>query len=52
MLLFRAESPAVVEAFARADPYLAHGLVKSFRVREWTQVVGAEAAAPVRPDHI
>ncbi|HTX05685.1 MAG TPA: YciI-like protein [Steroidobacteraceae bacterium] len=49
VLLFEADSPAVVEAFARADPYVANGLVKTWRVREWTTVVGALAKTPVRP---
>ena len=49
VLLFRGVSPAAAEAFARADPYVRNGLVKSWRVRAWTTVVGAEAATPVRP---
>jgi hypothetical protein len=49
VLLFQAESREVVEAFAKADPYVVNGLVKSWRVREWTTVVGEDAATPVRP---
>src|ERR687886_117318 len=49
ILLFRSESPAVAEQFAASDPYVRHGLVKSWRVRPWTTVVGEEAATPVRP---
>jgi uncharacterized protein len=49
LLLFEAESPAPVEAFARADPYVVNGLVGSWRVREWMTVVGDCAASPVRP---
>ncbi|MBI1723850.1 MAG: YciI family protein [Gemmatimonadetes bacterium] len=44
VLLFSAPSQAVVEAFAAADPYVVNGLVTSWRVREWTTVVGADAA--------
>ena len=44
VLLFRGSSPAVAEAFAAADPYVTNGLVMTWRVREWTTVVGAEAA--------
>jgi uncharacterized protein YciI len=40
VLLFRAESPAVVEAFVAKDPYVASGLVTRWRVRPWTVVVG------------
>ena len=40
VLLFRGSSPAGAEAFARADPYVQNGLVTSWRVREWTTVVG------------
>ena len=48
VLLFRGSSPAVAEAFAARDPYVTNGLVKSWRVREWTTVVGplAEARLP------
>ncbi|HEY1957471.1 MAG TPA: YciI-like protein [Polyangiaceae bacterium] len=49
LLVFRGESPEVAEAFVRADPYVANGLVRKHRVREWTTVVGDLAASPVRP---
>ena len=40
---------AAAEAFAAADPYVREGLVRSYRVVPWMTVVGAGAAAPVRP---
>lgn len=46
---FAGDSPAAAEAFARADPYVREGLVKSWRVRKWNTVVGEHAATPVRP---
>jgi uncharacterized protein YciI len=49
VLLFRADSADVVEAFVKADPYARNGLVKSHRVRPWTTVVGPDAIAPVKP---
>jgi uncharacterized protein len=49
ILLFRAESPDVVERFVAADPYVRNGLVARWRVRPWTTVVGADATSPVRP---
>ena len=49
VLLFKGDSPAVAESFARADPYVTLGLVRSWRVREWTTVSGPAAATPVRP---
>jgi uncharacterized protein YciI len=49
VLLFRAESREVVEAFARTDPYVLNGVVTSWRVREWTTVAGDQAIAPVYP---
>lgn len=49
VLLFEADSPAAVESFARTDPYVVSGLVKSWRVREWTTVVGSAAKTPVHP---
>lgn len=48
MLLFEADSPAVAESFARADPYVLNGLVQQWRVRPWTTVVGERASNPVR----
>jgi uncharacterized protein YciI len=48
VLLFKSETAATPEAFARADPYVANGLVERWHVREWVTVVGEEAAAPVR----
>jgi uncharacterized protein len=47
VLLFRAESPAIIEAFAKADPYVENGLVERWSVRPWTTVVGAGATTPV-----
>lgn len=47
VLLFQGESPAAAEAFAKADPYVRHGLVTRWRVRAWTTVVGAGAAQPL-----
>jgi uncharacterized protein YciI len=49
ILLFRGTSPAVAERFVEVDPYVKNGLVKSWRVREWTTVVGPGAEAPVKP---
>ena len=51
VLLFRGDSPAAAEAFAKADPYVLNGLVTDWRVREWTTVVGADAAVPL-PDSV
>ena len=47
ILLFRGDSPAAAEAFAQSDPYVLNGLVKRWRVRQWTTVVGPDAATPV-----
>ena len=47
MLLFKGETPAVAEDFARADPYVSNGVVTSWRVREWVTVVGPEALTKV-----
>lgn len=50
VLLFKGDSPAAAEAFARADPYVVNGLIARWRVREWTTVVGDDAQAPLPPD--
>lgn len=48
MLLFSGKSPDVAENFAKADPYVTGGLVTRWRVREWTTVVGKDAAQPAK----
>ena len=40
--VFRVDDVARVDAFARADPYVANGLVRGWRVREWTVVIGGD----------
>jgi uncharacterized protein YciI len=47
VLLFKGETKAVAEEFARSDPYVTNGLVTSWRVREWTTVVGDGALTKV-----
>lgn len=44
LLLFSGDSPAVAERFAEADPYVQGGAVRRWWVREWTTVVGKDAA--------
>lgn len=48
-LFFSTASKAVVEQFAKDDPYVNGGLVTKWTVREWTTVVGADAAHPLPP---
>jgi uncharacterized protein YciI len=50
VLLFRGDSPAVAEEFARQDPFVQHGFVERWWVREWTTIVGAEATTPLLPE--
>ena len=47
VVLFRGSSPEIAASFAAADPYVTNGLVTRWRVREWTTVVGPDAAVPV-----
>ena len=49
VLLFQGQDAEVAAAFARADPYVRAGLVREWKVRPWTTVVGKLAASPVRP---
>ncbi len=49
VLMFQAESPEPVEAFAKSDPYVINGLVTSYKVRPWNTVVGEAATTPIRP---
>jgi hypothetical protein len=46
VLVFRGPLPQPAEAFAKADPYVTHGLVTRWRVRKWTTVVGEGASPP------
>jgi uncharacterized protein YciI len=46
-LVFEGEDRSVAENFARTDPYVTSGLVTSWRVREWTTVIGDLASSPV-----
>lgn len=48
VLVFRGDSPAVAEDFARTDPYVLNGLITRWRVRTWNTVAGELAANPVR----
>ncbi|TGN95853.1 YciI-like protein [Burkholderia sp. USMB20] len=43
VLVFEGDSPEAAESFARADPYVQNGLVKSWCVRPWRVVVGKHA---------
>ena len=47
-LLFHCDSPEVPRRFAEADPYVRNGLVTKYWIRQWTTVVGAMAATPIR----
>ncbi len=40
ILIFKAESPAVAEEFARNDPYVKAGLIKNWSVRPWAVAIG------------
>jgi len=49
ILVFKGDSKDAAEEFARTDPYVLNGLVKSWSVREWATVVGDLATSPVHP---
>ena len=49
VLLFRGDSAHAAESFAKSDPYVLNGLVKQWRVREWTTVVGRDAEVTLPP---
>lgn len=40
LVIFRGDSPAAAETFAKTDPYVLNGVVTRWYVREWTTVVG------------
>lgn len=39
LLVWRTETRQPVEDFANADPYVVNGLVREWRIREWTVVI-------------
>ena len=39
-LVFRADDDQIVKSFVECDPYVVNGLVKRWRIREWTVVIG------------
>lgn len=41
VLIFKGDSPAEAEAFAKNDPYVKNGLITEWYVRPWTVVVGS-----------
>jgi uncharacterized protein YciI len=47
LLVFKAETPDLVEGYAANDPYILNNVAKSWRVREWTTVVGKDALTKV-----
>jgi uncharacterized protein len=46
VIVFRGESPAVAEEFAKADPYVTSGLVTRWEVKKWLTVIGDGAMMP------
>jgi uncharacterized protein YciI len=42
IIVFRCDSPALVEKFVAEDPYVQNGLVRSWRIQPWSVVVGRE----------
>jgi len=39
LLVFAGDGPEVAEAFALADPYVINGLVTSWMVRQWNEIL-------------
>ena len=52
VLVFQGDSPKAAENFAKTDPYVLNGLVTSWRVREWTTVVGDNPSVHVDPNSL
>ncbi|GGW78462.1 YciI-like protein [Salegentibacter mishustinae] len=40
VLVFKADSDKIVEAFAQKDPYVKNGLIESWSVKKWNVVIG------------
>ena len=46
LLVFRASDKSTVEDFVHRDPYVKNGLIRKWRVRPWTVVIGSDPAEP------
>jgi uncharacterized protein len=46
VFVFRGPDAGPAESFARQDPYVLNGLVRTWRVRKWTTVIGDGATLP------
>ena len=46
LIVFRGNSSEPAELFAKSDPYVTQGLVKSWQVRKWMTVIGDGAIMP------
>ena len=46
VLVFIGASERAAEEFAKTDPYVVNGLVKSWRVRKWMTVIGEGSTPP------
>lgn len=44
LLIFRGDDSTAARSFAEKDPYVRNGLVKCWKVRPWSVVVGGESA--------
>lgn len=49
VLLWQTDKPEIIEQFVKTDPYVIHGLVTSYRIKQWNTVIGDDAFNPVRP---
>jgi len=47
VFIFNGPTPDAARSFAENDPYVKNGLVRAWRVRKWTTVVGDAAATPL-----
>jgi len=45
----RASTPDTATSFAQNDPYVLHGLVKHWKVRPWSVVIGDDSPAAQSP---
>ena len=45
ILVFNVDDKAIIEEFAKNDPYTKNGVVTSWEIREWNVAVGADRLA-------
>ncbi len=45
LLIFQGQDARAAESFVRSDPYIRNGVIKSWKIRPWTVVIGGKVGS-------